>query len=301
MSLTRLLASLPEPLFSIYNVDKVLGVGAYAVVYQIRDKRTSETYALKVIEIEPMRVRLMLEQLEREVKFLEDFAETPHVVQLLEITKTKTHMFLRFELCHSSLEDLAKHRGPMKEEEAFNWLHQACLGVQALHTEGAVHRDLKPSNLLIDLEGVLRICDFGWACWEEQELSGICGTPEYSSPETRMKNGSGVAHTNKADIYALGACFQHLVLGRVPRGPGDLPKGLSAASLEFLKETMDSDPEARPTIDELLQRPELAGKTLVAQLMSTWTSLFDIPFLGAKTSKQRNLEAEMSCGLGKLY
>jgi len=274
MSLTRLIAVLPEPLFSTYSLEQVLGMGAYAVVYQVRDKQTSEASALKVVEIEPMRVRLgMLEQLEREVEFLEEFAGTEHVVQLLGVTRTSTHIFLRFELCHQSLEEMATEQGPMKEEEAFSWLRQACLGMQGLHVEGAVHRDLKPANLLVDNEGMLRICDFGWACWEEQELVGRCGTPQYSSPETCMNDDSRVPHSSKVDIYALGACFQHLVLGRVPQGRSDLPKGLSASTLELLSELMDTDPDERPTIDELLQRSQLAEDTVLGQLWSHWRSI----------------------------
>jgi len=296
MSLTRFLTALPEPLFSTYSLGKVLGVGAYGVVYQVHDKRTSEAFALKVIEIEPMRCRLMLPQLEREVNFLEEFAGTQQLVQLLAVTRTSTHIFLRFDLCQQSLEDLASQNGPMSEEEAFNWLREACLGVQGLHAEGAVHRDLKPSNLLVDGEGLLRICDFGWACWEEQRLTGPCGTPQYSPPETDVKDGSNAPHTSKVDIYALGACFQHLVLGRVPQGRGDLPKGLSESTLELLMELMDSDPDVRPTIDELLQRLQpCVEDTLVGQL---WQLFFDVPAVATKTMKQRDLDADVACGLG---
>jgi len=285
-------------LFSTYALERVLGVGAYAVVYQIRDKKTSEAFALKVVEKGPMRVRAMLPQLEREVSILEDHAATPHVVQLLEVTRTTTHIFMRFELCRQSLEDLSIDKGPLTEEQAYRWLREACLGVQGLHGAGVVHRDLKPSNFLVDNEDLLRICDFGWACLEEQALTGTCGTPEYSSPETSLQQGSGVAHTMKVDIYGLGATFQHLLLGRVPRGPEDLPKGLSAATLELLGEMMDPEPEGRPSIDELLLRPQLAGNTLIAQLWSHWHTLFDVPILA---TKQKNMQAEMSCGLGGLY
>lgn len=302
MSLTRLLAMLPEPLFSTYALERVLGVGAYAVVYQIRNKQTSEAFALKVIEIEPLRVRLMLPQLEREVSLLEAHAGTPHVVQLLAVTRTSTHIFLRFELCCQSLEELVIERGPMSEEEAFRWLRGACLGVQSLHAAGVVHRDLKPSNLLLDSEGKICVCDFGWACEEDQKLIGTCGTPEYSSPETSAKEDrrGRAAHTSKADIYGLGATLQHLLLGRVPKGPEDIAKGLSTETVELLWELMDSEPEARPSVKELLLRPQLAdGNSLVAQLWSQWSSLFDIPAqVPIFNSKRKNMEAEMACGLG---
>lgn len=298
MSLTQLLHALPEPLFSTYALERVIGVGAYAVVYQIRDRNTSESFALKVVEKAPMKARLMLPQLQREVSILEQHVCTPHVVQLLEVTRTATHVFLRFELCQQSLEDLSLDSGPMTEEEAFRWLREACLGVQGLHSASVVHRDLKPSNFLVDSEGLLRICDFGWACFEDMTLTGTCGTPEYSSPETSMKEGSRVAHTSKVDVYGLGATFQHLLLGRVPRGPADLPKGLSADTVELISELMDADPEARPSVDELLARPQLADRTLFSQLWGQWRLLFDVPSV---TTKQKNAEAEITCGLGGLY
>lgn len=308
MSLTRLLTCLPEPLYSKYALEKQLGVGAYAVVYQIFSKRTLKSFALKVIEIEPMRVRDLMPQLDREVQLLEEFCGVPNVVQLLEVTRTATHIFLRFNLCKKSLEDLATQQGAMREEDAFHWLREACLGVQELHSGFAIHRDLKPSNLLVDSEGRLRICDFGWACWEEQALTGMCGTPEYSPPETRMKEHCRVPHSNKVDIYALGACLQHLLLGRVPKGRADVPKGISQETLELLGEMMASDPDARPSIEELLEHPQIAENTLIEELWSNWRFLFNVPIAAkkttkqknieaGKTTKQKNIEAEMVCGL----
>merc|ERR1719450_1159428 len=105
MSLTRLLKALPEPLFSNFELQKVLGVGAYAVVYQVRHKTSGEDFALKVIEKKPMEIRSMLPQLQREVQVALEHADTPHVIQLLEVTETPTHFFLRFELCKGNLED----------------------------------------------------------------------------------------------------------------------------------------------------------------------------------------------------
>lgn len=300
MSLTRLLTVLPEPLFSAYSIERVLGVGAYAVVYQIRDKSTAEAFALKVVEKEPMRVRLMLPQLERECSLLELCADTPHVVELLETTNTATHVFLRFPLCQESLEDLSADQGPMSEEEAFRWFRQVCLGVQGLHSNGVIHRDLKPSNLLIDDEGAVRICDFGWACSDDDVLRGQCGTPDYSPPETTAADAHAV-HTNTVDIYGLATSLQHLLLGRVPKGPKDLPKGLSAGTRELLLEMMDPDADARPVIEELLTRPQVA-ENFASQVWNQWRSFFGI---GAFGKRQRTYTADgtvnVSCHLGGFY
>jgi len=279
MSLTRLLSALPEPLFSKYTVDRVLGVGAYAVVYQVRDKYTSEAFALKVIEKEPMRIRLMLPQLARETSLMEAHVDTPHVVELLETTMTGTHVFLLSTLCQESMEEFSHNHGPMSEEEAFHWLRQVCLGVQGLHASGAIHRDLKPSNLLVDADGMLQICDFGWACWEDEALTGKCGTPAYAPPEMRATHGP--CHTTKVDIYGIGASLQHFLLGRIPNGPNDIPKGVSSATRELLAKLMDSDPDARPSIDELLCYPQLADN-IFEQLWNQWRVFFDVPFASSQ-------------------
>lgn len=266
MSLTHLLAALPEPLFSEYDLVKVLGVGAYAVVYQVKHRRTQEDYALKVVEKEPMRVRLMLPQLRREVAIVEEHSGTPHIVPLLEVTETQSHFFLRFELCKESLEDVSNRMGPMEEEEALRWLRQACLGVKELHSNDVIHRDLKPSNFLVDSDGMLCICDFGFACREDDNLSGFTGTPCYSSPETSRE---GERHTKKVDTYGLGTSLQHFLLGRLPKGPRDIPKGLSTATRDLLEEMLSPDPEDRPSIEELLESPQL-GESLFTQWLSQW-------------------------------
>lgn len=294
MSLTRLLSVLPEPLFSTYTIDRVLGVGAYAVVYQIKDVHTEEVFALKVIEKEPMRVRLMLPQLTREVTLLQVHSDTPYVVQLLETIMTGTHVFLRSELCQDSLESVSQLHGPMSEDEALGWFRQACYGMKCLHDCGVIHRDLKPANFLVDYDGKLRICDFGWACTEEDELTGKCGTPEYSPPETATDEGP--VHTTKVDVYGLAATLQHLLLGRVPQGPKDLPVGLSSEIHNLLAELLASDPDNRPTVADVLSRPEIQ-ESIASQIWNQWRSFFDVKRMVNKSTLSQG--GVVGCGIGR--
>jgi serine/threonine protein kinase len=276
MSLTGKLEALPEPLCSQYDLVSVLGDGSFALVYQIRDKETQQDFALKVIEKEPLRIRLMLDQLVTEVVIGAQVRDTPHVAQLLEATETDTHVFLRFVLCKSNLADLCNQRGCMTEREALLWLRQACLGVKELHAAGVVHRDLKPNNLLIDARGDLRICDFGYAGIAADKLSGIAGTPGYSSPEcTPQTSGPEILHSKKADIYSLGACLQHLLLGRVPQGPEDLPKDVSAATLGLIQKMMMRNPRDRPSVEEVLE-----SHVLHCVLFESWFSQWHIVMHG---------------------
>ena len=94
-----------------------------------------------------------------------------------------------------------------------------------MHSEGLIHRDIKPSNLLVDSEGSLRICDFGWACRETDMSVGVCGSPQYAPPE--QVTIPMMIHTSKSDMYSLGATLQHFYLGRIPYSRHDWPHGRS--------------------------------------------------------------------------
>lgn len=284
-------------MFSDYELIKVLAVGSYAVVYQVRHKQSQKNFALKVIEKEPMAVRLLLPQLQREIQILQDLSHCPHIVELLEATETDSHAFLRFELCQASLEDVcAAKKGGMTEEEAFHWLRQACLGVKEMHENGVVHRDLKPSNFLVDFDGNLSICDFGFACANRDGLTGMTGTPCYGPPETRQE---GSKHTYKTDIYNLGASLQHFLLGRVPQGPSDMPK-CSASATRILQDMMNVDPKKRPNIYDLLDRQELAGEVFFSQWLRQWLETLPVQvpltspldFLACRPERKYSVEVE---------
>jgi serine/threonine protein kinase len=235
-----------------------MAVGAYALVYQIQSKSSQKKFALKVIEKYPMEIRALLPQLMREVEVLKEFKNTPYIVRLHESIETPTHIFMRFELCRASLEEVCIKDGPMAEEDAFAWARQACFALRELHANGIIHRDVKPSNLLIDKQGYLCLCDFGFVCREQDALTGFAGAPQYSAPEASAQNTP--IHTIKVDTYSLGASLQHLLLGRNPQGRDDMPQGISTAASDMLAEMMDVDPDKRPTIDELLENPLFEGE-----------------------------------------
>ena len=64
-------------------------------------------------------------------------------------------------------------------------MSEILLGFKYLHERDIVFRDIKPENILVDLDGHVRIADFGLAkhIKESERSHSFCGSPEYLSPE----------------------------------------------------------------------------------------------------------------------
>jgi tetratricopeptide (TPR) repeat protein/tRNA A-37 threonylcarbamoyl transferase component Bud32 len=96
-----------------------------------------------------------------------------------------------------------------------------CDAVDTAHRSLVVHRDLKPSNILVDIDGRVKLLDFGIAklLTGEGESAGDLTrleervlTPAYAAPEQIL----GQAVTTATDVYAMGVVLYELLAGRLP-------------------------------------------------------------------------------------
>jgi len=80
--------------------------------------------------------------------------------------------------------------------------------------KGLVHRDLKPENVMLTVEGVVKLIDFGIARWGTvADLTGTgvpIGTQIFMAPE-QMRGEKEL--TDKVDIYALGELYFEMLTG----------------------------------------------------------------------------------------
>ncbi len=216
-----------------FVVGKRLGTGGMGAVYLAHDASLDRAVAIKIL---PDELALKTEAQERFIREAQAQARlsSPNVVQIYFIghvpperlmtpvagTTGARHgsLYFAMELAPGgSLEALLERGERLDPEEARQQMIQVARGLRDAHAAGLVHRDIKPGNLLLGRDGAVKIADFGLAKPRDPNLGltrdgAVLGTPLYMAPEQAM--GEPLDH--RADMYALGATFFHLLTGSPP-------------------------------------------------------------------------------------
>ncbi|KAJ9159038.1 hypothetical protein P3X46_024569 [Hevea brasiliensis] len=209
----------PRRADSFEKLDKV-GQGTYSSVYKARDLDTNKLVALKKVRfanMDPESVRFMA----REIIILRRL-DHPNVMKLEGIITSKMSgsLYLIFEYMEHDLAGLLATPGvKFTEAQVKCYMQQLLRGLEHCHSRGVLHRDIKGSNLLIDLNGNLKIGDFGLATFfspQKQPLTSRVVTLWYRPPELLLGATSyGVA----VDLWSTGCILAELFAGK-PIMPG---------------------------------------------------------------------------------
>lgn len=242
-----------------FEIIKVIGRGTFGKVSLVKYKGDGKLYAMKAMSKKKLADERNVNNVlvEKEVLIR---TKHPFLVHAYFCFQTETKIFIILDyIPGGELFSRLREEGRFSEQRAQLYAAEILLGLEKLHNDGFIYRDLKPENILVDIDGHLKITDFGFAKGNISSSStttnSFCGTPEYLAPEVFKQQ----PYTRSVDWWSFGALTYEMLTGDPPFydtnpkkmymailfNPLPLPKYLSKVACDLCRQLLDKDPTKR--------------------------------------------------------
>lgn len=266
----------------LYDLEKTIGKGHFAVVKLASHVFTGEKVAVKVIDKSKFDEK-MASHFMQEVRCMK-LVQHPNIVRLYEVIDTQTKLFLILELGDYDMYDFIMRNADKgcPEDVAQQYFCQIINAIDYCHKLHVVHRDLKPENVVFfEKLGMVKLTDFGFSnkFTPGEQLATSCGSLAYSAPEILL----GDAYDAPAvDVWSLGVILYMLLCGRLPFQEANdsetltkildckytLPDHLSHHARHLISRMLVKDASKRATLQEIVSNPWVAaGERGLAQIL----------------------------------
>ena len=212
---------------------KKLGKGGMGVVYLAEQLSLARKVAFKVLKTPAHAADFRREAM------VAGAINHPNVVSIFDIGEAEGVTFIIMEYVNGvSLRGLLRESGRVTVPRGMAVARQILSALARAHRDGLLHRDIKPENVLIDIEGQVKVTDFGLAEILNAAQSSLLlserssrgprrrGTPGYVSPE----QARGEPCDPRTDIYSAGITLFEIFSGVQPF-PGDSTREILARSI----------------------------------------------------------------------
>lgn len=203
------------PLFPGYEIQSLVATGGMGAVYAAVQKSLDRMVALKILPRELSSDAAFCAGFEAEAKAMARLNH-PNLIGVYDFGEVNGMLFIIMEFVAGQSVYHATYGHAVDPKEVIRLISGVCHGLAHAHENGIIHRDIKPSNILLDLNGLPKIGDFGLARPAERKVEEgeeIFGTPHYTAPEV-VNSPHSVDH--RADIFSVGVFLHELLTGQLP-------------------------------------------------------------------------------------
>jgi len=195
-----------------YEMMGVVGEGSYGTVHRARNRENGRIVAIKKF-IEDDSNTLKIAQ--RELRALRRLRHE-NLVNMLEHTRKWRRLYIVFEYVDGTVLDFLESQRTKQIEYSIareiTW--QLLRALEFIHQHGMIHRDIKPENILYSKDGVVKLCDFGFAR-PNAKINGeiftdYVATRWYRAPELLVKE---LHYDEGVDIWAVGCLLPEMLSG----------------------------------------------------------------------------------------
>jgi Tol biopolymer transport system component len=219
-------------------------------VYLARDPRLARKVAIKVLPRAFSADRERVHRLYREGRAASALNH-PNILTVYDIGEIQGRPWLATEFVEGKTLRARLRESSIPLREAIDVTAQVASALAASHAARILHRDIKPENLILRLDGLVKVLDFGLAKviqrrasemapdavpTLETEQGRMAGSISYMAPE-QLRGEEPDACT---DLWSLGVVFYEMLTGRLPFF-GPTPSHVAVAILESDTPTLPLD------------------------------------------------------------
>ena len=267
-------------LTDLHNNLVIIGKGGYGKLYLAKNVIDGKDYAIKNISKKKMKeVQIDTSIIQREIDIHIRITHK-HIIKLFSYLEDRDNFYLAMEYAQNgNLYNLIQEKKGLDEKEAFRYFIQVVSAIHFLHINGYAHRDIKPENILLDKNGQVKLCDFGWCVnVSKGERITFCGTYEYMAPE--MINDE--VYDMGIDIWSLGVLLYEMIHGYSPfrahyflkdaknamkeifrnikKNNYTIERNISAECVDLIDKLLTKDQRKRIKINEIFLHPWVINK-----------------------------------------